>query len=129
MAVMIPVSWGELFDKLTILQIKVQRMRDPAKINNVRKELTELEKVLHSAEPLAAAVIEVMDKLRVANSKLWDIEDEIRGCERAKRFDDEFVRLARAVYYTNDDRAALKKRINLLMGSELVEEKSYASYT
>ncbi len=129
MAVMIPVSWGELFDKLTILQIKVQRMRDPAKINNVRKELTELEKVLHSAEPLAAAVIEVMDKLRVANSKLWDIEDEIRGCERAKRFDDEFVQLARAVYYTNDERAALKKRINLLMGSELVEEKSYASYT
>ncbi len=129
MAVMIPVSWGELFDKLTILQIKVQRMRDPAKINNVRKELTELEKVLHTAEPLAAGVIEAMDELRLANSKLWDIEDEIRDCERAKRFDDEFVRLARAVYYTNDDRAALKKRINLLMGSELVEEKSYASYT
>lgn len=129
MAVMIPVSWGELFDKLTILQIKVQRMRDPAKINNVRKELTELEKVLHTAEPLAAGVIEAMDELRVANSKLWEIEDEIRDCERAKRFDDEFVQLARAVYYTNDERAALKKRINLLMGSELVEEKSYASYT
>ncbi len=129
MAVMIPVSWGELFDKVTILQIKAQRMQDPEKVSNVRKELTELEKVLHTAEPLAAGVIEAMDELRLANSKLWDIEDEIRDCERAKRFDDEFVRLARAVYYTNDDRAALKKRINLLMGSELVEEKSYASYT
>lgn len=129
MAVMIPISWGELFDKVTILQIKAERIRDPAKVSNVRKELTELEKVLHTAEPLAAGVLEAMDELRVANAKLWDIEDQIRDCERAKRFDDEFVRLARAVYYTNDERAALKKQINLLMGSELVEEKSYASYT
>jgi hypothetical protein len=129
MAVMIPVSWGELFDKVTILQIKSERMQDEDKLANVRRELAELEKVLQTAGTLAPDVVSAMDELRIANSKLWDIEDDIRDCEREQRFDEEFVRLARAVYYTNDERAALKKRINLLMGSELVEEKSYASYT
>lgn len=129
MAVMIPVSWGELFDKVTILQIKSERMQDADKLANVRRELAELEKVLQTAGALAPDVVSAMDGLRDANSKLWDIEDDIRDCERERRFDAEFVRLARAVYYTNDERAALKKRINLLLGSELVEEKSYASYT
>lgn len=129
MAVMIPVSWGELFDKVTILQIKSERMQDADKLANVRRELAELEKVLQTAGALAPDVVSAMDGLRDANSKLWDIEDDIRDCERERRFDEEFVRLARAVYYTNDERAALKKRINLLLGSELVEEKSYASYT
>jgi hypothetical protein len=126
---MIPVSWGELFDKVTILQIKSERMQDEDKLANVRRELAELEKVLQTAGTLAPDVVSAMDGLRIANAKLWDIEDDIRDCERDKRFDAEFVRLARAVYYTNDERAALKKRINLLLGSELVEEKSYASYT
>lgn len=129
MAVLIPVSWGELFDKITILQIKAERMQDPDKTANVRKELAELEKVLQAAGPLAEEVVDAMKGLRTANMKLWDIEDDIRDCERERRFEDEFVRLARAVYYTNDERAALKKKINLLMGSELVEEKSYTSYT
>lgn len=129
MAVMIPVSWGELFDKVTILQIKSERMQDAGKLANVRRELAELEKVLQTAGTLAPDVVSSMDELRIANSKLWDIEDDIRDCEREQRFDGEFIRLARAVYYTNDERAALKKRINLLMGSELVEEKSYASYS
>jgi hypothetical protein len=126
---MIPVSWGELFDKVTILQIKSERMQDEDKLANVRRELSELEKVLQTAGALAPDVVSAMDGLRVANAKLWDIEDDIRDCEREQRFDAEFIRLARAVYYTNDERAALKKRINLLLGSELVEEKSYASYT
>lgn len=129
MAVNIPVSWGELFDKVTILQIKSERIQDPDKLVNIRKELDELQMVLQSAEPLHPDVVDAMSGLRVANTKLWDIEDDIRDCEREKRFDDEFVRLARAVYFTNDERAELKKKINLLLGSELVEEKSYASYT
>ncbi len=129
MAVMIPVSWGELFDKVTILQIKAERMQDPDKVRNVRKELAELETVLKTAEPLDGAVVDAMNGLRLANSRLWDIEDEIRDCERERRFDQEFIKLARAVYYTNDERAALKKKLNLLLGSELVEEKSYSSYS
>ncbi|MEZ5541533.1 MAG: DUF6165 family protein [Pseudomonadota bacterium] len=129
MAVMIPVSWGELFDKITILQIKAERMRDPDKLQNVRRELAALDAVMQAAGPLDADARAAMDALRAANAKLWDIEDDIRNCEREQRFDAEFVRLARAVYYTNDERAALKKRLNSLLGSELVEEKSYASYT
>lgn len=129
MAVMIPVSWGELFDKITILQIKAERMQDPDKLGNVRKELAALDRVLQAAGTLRPEVAAAMGELRAANARLWEIEDDIRDCERENRFDDEFIRLARAVYYTNDERAALKKRLNLLLGSELVEEKSYASYT
>jgi hypothetical protein len=129
MAVMIPVSWGELFDKLTILQIKSERINDPGKLENVRRELAELDKVVRTAGLQSAALDQAVAALREANSKLWVIEDDIRDCERERRFDAEFIRLARAVYYTNDERAALKKRINMLTGSELVEEKSYSSYS
>ena len=129
MDILIPVSWGELFDKLTILQIKSERISDPGKLENVCRELAELEKVVHGFAPPPAELGAGIDALREANSKLWVIEDEIRDCERECRFDGEFISLARAVYHTNDERAALKKRINLLLGSELVEEKSYSSYS
>ena len=126
---MVPVSWGELFDKITILQIKSERITDPAKKQNVDRELAELLAVMDSAMPLPGEVNAIMDELRAANSSLWDIEDNIRLCERDKRFDEEFIGLARSVYVTNDKRAELKKQINLLLDSGLVEEKSYESYT
>lgn len=129
MAVTIPVSLGELVDKITILQIKSQKLVNVQQKANVDRELAELEKVLGSLGALPEAVGEMMEALRQANLKLWDIEDEIRCCEREQRFDAEFVRLARSVYYTNDERASLKKKINSLMGSALVEEKSYESYS
>lgn len=128
MSILVPVSWGEVFDKITILQIKSERISDPDKLVNVRKELSELESVAQTAS-LPDGLDSVIDALRSANAKLWDIEDDIRDCERERRFDEEFIRLARAVYYTNDERADLKKKINLMMGSELVEEKSYSSYS
>ena len=129
MAVMVPVSWGEVFDKITIMQIKVERIHNEQQNRNVRKELAELETVLNAAQPLADEVTALMAELRAANTSLWDIEDAIRDCERAGEFDDEFIRLARAVYFTNDKRADLKKQINMLLGSGLIEEKSYTSYT
>ena len=128
MAVTIPVSWGELFDKITILQIKAERITDAGKKKNVDTELAELLAIKDGAMPLADEVEVMMDGLRDANEKLWDIEDDIRRCERDKRFDDEFIGLARAVYVTNDRRAELKKQINILLDSGLVEEKSYESY-
>jgi len=129
MAVKIPVSWGELFDKITILQIKAEKITNPDQVKNVQKELNELENVLETTEPLSDDAVNIMNELRSANGKLWDIEDDIRSCEREKRFDEEFIRLARAVYYTNDERAELKRKANMLLGSELVEEKSYESYS
>lgn len=127
MAVMIPVSWGELFDKLTILEIKQQRIDDPEKRANITRELETLSKIStlevsnDSLEPLTL-------ELRAVNERLWETEDEIRVCERTGDFSAHFVELARSVYKTNDRRAELKKQINLLLGSELVEEKSYQAY-
>jgi len=128
MAVNVPVSWGELLDKITILQIKAVKISDADKLANVNHELQTLLAVVEATGPLSADVEAAMDGLRDANMELWDIEDNIRTCERDKRFDDEFIKLARSVYYTNDRRAELKKRINTLLGSELVEEKSYEDY-
>jgi len=128
MTVRIPVSLGELIDKITILQIKSQKLTDVRQKTNVDRELAELEGVLSEIGPLSADVGTVMDGLRSANMKLWDIEDDIRRCEREKHFDEEFIRLARAVYFTNDERANLKRKINTLLDSELVEEKSYEPY-
>ena len=124
----VPISPGELLDKLTILRIKSKRMSDAKKLVNVRSELQELEQTwsgsLYSKIDISADI----DALQVVNEKLWDIEDEIRDKERAQSFDAGFVRLARAVYFENDERAAIKRRINVTLGSTLVEEKSYASY-
>ncbi len=124
----VPVSPGELLDKITILRIKSQRMTDPKKLANVRVELHALEDTWKSS---AYAVIDVeseVNDLLAVNERLWKIEDDIRDKERAKAFDSEFIQLARAVYIENDERAAIKRRLNLKLGSGLVEEKSYREY-
>ena len=126
---LVPVSPGELLDKITILRIKVARIQDAAKLANVKRELALLEQTWKDSG--AAAVHDVaLDEraLENVNERLWDIEDRIRDKEARQTFDREFIELARAVYICNDERAAIKKRINLLLGSSLVEEKSYKQY-
>ncbi|WP_425406894.1 DUF6165 family protein [Hwanghaeella sp.] len=128
MSVMVPVSWGELIDKITILEIKQQKLADPAALDNVRRELALLAAVRDEARPLPAGVAQATDALREVNEALWRIEDDIRDCERDKNFNKTFIELARAVYKTNDRRAALKREINTLMNSDIYEEKSYTPY-
>jgi hypothetical protein len=119
---------GEFLDKLTILEIKSERIEDPEKLANVRREL-ELLRVTWSASAAAAPdVSELVDDLRKVNEELWDIEDRIRQKEVGRQFDDEFIELARSVYRTNDRRAAIKRSLNLALGSEILEEKSYTAY-
>ena len=126
--ILVPVSFGELLDKIAILQIKSERMTDAAKLANVRKELAALE-TTWGAHPAAAQDIGALRAdLKAVNERLWVIEDDIRLKEKAQAFDDEFVRLARAVYFENDTRARVKKDINLALGSAYVEEKSYQDY-
>jgi len=125
---LVPVSPGELIDKITILEIKSQRMTDPVKLANVRTELALLMETWQSSPWSAADIDAEWVGLRAVNEKLWVVEDQIRDKERDARFDQEFIELARAVYVTNDERAAIKKRINTRLGSTLVEEKSYADY-
>jgi len=126
--IMVPISPGELLDKITILRIKSARIADPAKLANVRHELALLEQTWASAVPDAAALAADERALETVNTRLWDIEDRIREHEAGRRFDASFIELARAVYVTNDERAAIKKRINLALGSKIVEEKSYQPY-
>jgi uncharacterized protein DUF6165 len=124
----VPVSPGELLDKITILRIKSSRMSDANKVANVRIELKVLEETW-SASPYARADIAAdVTALLQVNERLWVIEDNIRDKERAQEFDADFIRLARAVYFENDERAAIKRRINSKLGSAIVEEKSYAEY-
>jgi hypothetical protein len=124
MLVKIPVSVGELFDKITILKIKAARLSDAGKLENVRRELDSLEAVAADlpAPPQLDALVE---RLQAINDALWDVEDGKRAHEREGRFDDAFITLARRVYKENDQRAAIKREINLLTGSTLVEEKSH----
>ena len=127
--ILVPLSPGELLDKITILRIKVARIQDAAKLANVKRELALLEQTWKDSG--AAAVHDVaLDEraLENVNERLWDIEDRIRDKEARQTFDREFIELARAVYICNDERAAIKKRINLQLGSSLVEEKSYKQY-
>jgi len=124
----VPVSPGELLDKITILRIKSRRMADPQKLANVQRELDMLDATWKSSRYAAIDIASEVAALLAVNERLWIIEDEIRDKERAKAFDAEFIRLARAVYIENDERAAIKKRLNLKLGSTLVEEKSYADY-
>jgi hypothetical protein len=128
MSVLVPVSWGEVIDKITILEIKAERLGDPAKLANVQRELDALAAVRDRAFPGHAGLAALAGELKTINESLWEIEDEIRDCERARDFGETFVRLARSVYVTNDRRAAVKRRINDLLGSDLVEENSYAHY-
>ena len=126
--ILVPVSFGELLDKIAILQIKSERMTDAAKLANVRNELTALE-TTWEAHPASRQDIDALRAdLKAVNERLWVIEDDIRLQEKAQAFDAEFIRLARAVYFENDIRARVKKDINLALGSAYVEEKSYQDY-
>jgi len=125
----VPVSVGEVVDKVTILEIKSERIADEAKLANIRAELAQLRPLVSGGVFDSAEVTALFDGLRAVNGALWDIEDNIRAEEAAGRFGDRFVELARAVYVTNDRRAELKKKINLATGSDLVEEKSYEDYS
>jgi hypothetical protein len=124
----VPVSPGELLDKITILRIKSSRMSDTQKLANVRSELKVLEETWGASPYAKSDIAADLNALLRVNERLWAIEDDIRDKERAQAFDSEFIRLARAVYFENDERAAIKRRINLTLGSRIVEEKSYAEY-
>ena len=123
-----PVSYGELIDKITILEIKSRRIADPAKLANVRNELDLLNATWANDAASRTDIADERARLLSVNELLWDIEDRIRLKERAQAFDQEFIDLARAVYFRNDERAEFKREINLKLGSQLVEEKSYQDY-
>lgn len=134
-ALLAPVSPGELLDKLTILDIKLARITDPGQLANVNREHQALserwQQFLSSSQAPAfdpEQVQQLQQKLSTINQALWDVEDDLRECERQQSFDGRFIELARSVYRHNDQRADVKKQINHLLGSELVEEKSYAQY-
>ena len=130
MNLLIPASVGELIDKITILEIKAKRIDDSAKLANINNELDALMSVVADQQlgyP-TGALAELGHQLATVNLQLWEIEDEIRDCERQGCFDDRFVGLARSVYQRNDERARIKRVINAACGSVLVEEKSYAAY-
>lgn len=124
----IPVAPGELVDKITILEIKSERMTDAEKLRNVRMELNLLVRAWEAAPVEADAILPLKEALKEINQALWDIEDRIRVKESRREFDQEFIDLARSVYVQNDQRAATKKQINVLLGSSIKEEKSYAEY-
>lgn len=126
--VSIDVAPGELIDKITILEIKLERMEDQVKLANVRLEFDTLSKARDDAIAKSDKLDQLTGQLKEINEALWDIEDDIRDCERAKDFGDTFVKLARGVYVTNDQRMVIKRQINDFLGSDLVEEKSYAAY-
>ena len=122
-----PISLGELVDKISILIIKKKNISDSIKLEHVTKELDFLQKTLKQYI-LEDKINKFIQQLININSKLWKIEDDIRECERNKKFDQKFVELARSVYFTNDDRSYIKRKINDTFGSELIEEKSYNNY-
>jgi hypothetical protein len=125
----VPVSFGEVLDKITILEIKSERIADPEKVKNVRLELDELSANWNQVVQDQTAISNLRSQLKAVNGELWVIEDDIRDQEAAQDFGPKFIELARAVYVTNDKRAAIKKEVNLALGSRFVEEKSYQDYT
>ena len=126
MIVYAPISVGELVDKITILQLKMQNIIDESKLVNVKNELDELQKVLLTLEIID--ITSQIESLYDTNSRLWEVEDKLRILELKKTFNQQFIELARSVYYLNDQRAAIKKQINVAVGSSLIEEKSYEQY-
>jgi Family of unknown function (DUF6165) len=128
-SLMIEVGAGELIDKITILKIKAARMTDPEKLRNVKHELDVLSRARKEALHQSDELDRLEDKLRMVNEALWVIEDDIRACEAARDFGPKFIELARSVYIQNDKRAAIKKSINELCGSRIVEEKSYTEFS
>ena len=129
MSINIELSVGELLDKITILQIKAERIREQAKLENINKELQVLTAIWDASVYSQSDLKEDLQALKKVNEALWDIEDKIRDKERDQSFDKEFIDLARSVYFTNDERAEIKKVINTKTGSDLVEEKSYSDYS
>jgi hypothetical protein len=126
----VPVSWGELIDKIVILEIKVERLRAPDAVANARRELALLLEVFAAiADPAPAGLATLQAALGVVNLRLWQIEDEIRAKEAAQSFDAAFIELARAVYQSNDERSRIKRAINQLLASGIVEEKQYIAYS
>lgn len=128
MTIQTEISFGEFLDKLTILEIKAERIRDPAKLENINRELSLLREIWSRHPASSTDIAAPLARLKAINEQLWQIEDDIRDKERHGQFDQRFIELARAVYVTNDERAAVKRELNELLGSELVEEKSYAEY-
>jgi uncharacterized protein DUF6165 len=126
--ILVPISPGELLDKITILRIKVARIQEAGKLANVKLELAMLEQTWRDCGGAAPELALDEHALQNVNERLWDIEDRIRDKEAKQTFDRDFIELARAVYVSNDERAAIKKRINLQLGSRLIEEKSYKQY-
>ncbi|MGK2742154.1 DUF6165 family protein [Tepidicaulis sp. LMO-SS28] len=126
--ILIEVGAGELIDKITILRIKSERMSDAEKLKNVRHELEVLSKAREEALEDTEELRKLEDELKTINEELWVIEDDIRDCEGKQHFGSRFIELARAVYKTNDRRAAVKKEINLLTGASIIEEKSYTEF-
>ena len=127
--ILVEVGAGELIDKITILKIKAERMTDPAKLRNVNHELNLLSQVCSQNLAPSRELEQLEDELRRVNEDLWVIEDDIRACEARKDFGPKFIELARSVYIQNDKRAAIKKSINELSGSSIVEEKSYTEFS
>lgn len=124
----IPISWGELLDKITILEIKSQRLNAPSSLANVCHELQLLSEIADRVIEPEGKLPSLKRALKAVNEKLWDIEDRIRAKEADRAFDREFIELARSVYWNNDERGRLKRQINVLLNSELVEEKQYTKY-
>lgn len=123
--ILVPVSFGELLDKIAILQIKSERMTDEAKLVNVRHELAALERTWMAHPASGREVAQLRAQLKAVNERLWEIEDDIRDADAGGVFDQGFIELARAVYLNNDERARIKRELNLALGSAFVEEKSY----
>ena len=124
----VELSPGELIDIITNLEIKLERITEMAKVTNIRTELSLLTKVFSTKIKVSNKLNNLTLKLKSINEKLWVIEDQIRECERKKDFGQNFIDLARSVYFTNDERSATKREINQLLGSNIVEEKSYSEY-
>ena len=127
-AVETPVAIGELIDKITILEIKAERFTDAAKRKNVAAELSMLRARRDQAVPQSPRLDALGARLKAVNERIWELEDSIRDCERRADFGPDFVAVARSIYRTNDERAAVKRQINVAFGSGLIEEKSYAAY-
>ena len=128
MKINVPISLGELLDKISILEIKNEKIKDEKKLNNVSKELTSLKKTLELLNLNSKDLKPLYDKLKEINLKLWNIEDDIRILEKEGKFEEKFIQLARNVYITNDQRFEIKNQINISFNSDFVEEKSYEEY-
>jgi hypothetical protein len=125
---LVPISWGELIDKITILEIKSERLTSKAALDNVQRELARLAGIAGEAESLEPKLAPLKAELKRVNETLWQVEDDIRAKDAERIFDSDFIALARAVYHNNDKRGELKQKINALLKSDIPEEKQYSKY-